>query len=177
MVVAVLVGVLWQKYDKFLSQGQQPPPGTKILNEMEKSGVPDFSLNDLSGQPVKLSQFSDKIVIVNFWASWCEPCVEEFPSLLSLIDHFKGQVILLAISADFEKVDLENFLKAFDAKDPSLYVMWDKDQEVAKLFGTEVLPESYIVGRERVLVRKIAGVDNWYTPDAIEFFNTLVSAQ
>ena len=89
-VVLVTGGILyfgWVQYEDFLTRGQRPPEGTLKLNEMEKTGVPDFTLKDLEGKDVTLSAYKGKVVIVNFWASWCEPCVKEFPSLIRLAEH------------------------------------------------------------------------------------------
>ena len=114
-------------------------------------------------------------MIINFWASWCDPCVEEFPSFLKLLDHFKGRIKILAISADNNKEDIETFIKAFNGNSENLIVMWDKEQKVAKSFGTRILPESYIIGLNNKFVRKVTGIDNWYTPQAIEFFENLLT--
>lgn len=177
LAVAILGVVLWAgwaRYRNFLYQGSLPSEGTLRLNEMEKSGVPQFSILDIHGKEISLKDFKDQIVIINFWASWCDPCVQEFPSLLRLIEHFKGKVVLLAISADHTESDLRTFLKAFKAEADHVYVMWDKDQSIAKKYGTQVLPESYILGYNNKLIRKIAGVDTWDSPDAITFFSSLV---
>lgn len=177
IAVAFAAGIMWLgwwKYQDFLTQGSRPPPGTQKLNEMEAEGVPDFSIEDIDGNRVELSDFKDKIVILSFWASWCEPCVQEFPSLVHLIKEMKGDVVLLAISADHSLEALQAFIKAFDAKDPNIKIMWDKSQRVAGLYGTEILPESYILGYQNKVIRKIAGVDKWDGPQAISFFKELV---
>jgi thiol-disulfide isomerase/thioredoxin len=178
VAVLIFAGLLylgWVRYEAFLTQGQRPPEGTRILNEMEKTGVPDFSLNDLSGKVVTLSDYKDKIVIVNFWASWCEPCVKEFPSLIRLLNTYPNDLVLLAISADYTLEDLTGFTKAFKVeKVPNFLVMWDEKQTVAEKYGTAVLPESYIIGPNLKLIRKVAGVEEWDTPMAIEFFKHLI---
>lgn len=172
---ASIMWLVWWKYQDFLTQGSRPPEGTQKLNMMEAKGVPEFSLEDLEGNRVELSDYKDKIVILSFWASWCEPCVEEFPSLINLIREMKGEVVLLAVSADHTLEALNAFLKAFDAKDDNIKIMWDKSQEVANLYGTEVLPESYVIGYGNKVIRKIAGVDKWDSPQAVAFFQELVS--
>jgi thiol-disulfide isomerase/thioredoxin len=157
-----------------LNQGRRPPPETQILNEIDKNGIPDFVLKDLAGLDISPKNFAGKLVVINFWASWCDPCVAEFPSLMKLLEKYKGDVVLLAISADYERKDIDSFLKAFKVNSPNLHVMWDKDFEVAKKFGTSRLPESYILGRDGRLIRKVAGVDDWASKDAFEFFKELI---
>lgn len=177
LVVLVMTGVLsglWFKYSDFLAQGQKPPEEAVILNKIEKEGLPEFTIQDIQGQSVYIDKFKGKLVILNFWASWCDPCVAEFPSLLRLLKKFEGEIVLIAISADYEEADIHNFLKAFSAKDPNLFIAWDKNYEIAKKFGTFKLPESYIVGRKGELIRKVSGVDDWSSPDAYEFFEDLL---
>lgn len=177
-VVILLSGLLyfaWSQYQDFLTRGQRPPKGTLILNEIEKTGVPDFILQDLNEKPVQLSSFNDKLVIVNFWASWCEPCVKEFPSLMRLLEVYPDDLVLLAVSADNTIEDLRGFTKAFGVERVrNWYTMWDKEQKVAAKYGTEVLPESYIVGKNLKLIRKVAGVEEWDSPMAIKFFKDII---
>lgn len=178
IVVALISGGmwgLWEMYSEKLSQGMQAPESAKILNKIDEDGVPDFKLTQLNGEPLTLSQFKGKVVLLNFWASWCEPCIKEFPSMIKLIDELKGEVVLLAISADYEKKDMETFLKAFQVKSPHIYTAWDQDQKLAKSYGTFTLPESYIIGKDGKLVRKVTGIEEWATPDAIDFFKSLAS--
>jgi thiol-disulfide isomerase/thioredoxin len=178
-VVAIMGGLLyagWTSYHDFLTQGQRPPEGTIKLNKMDEEGVPEFTIKTLKGDEIALADYNDKVVIVNFWASWCEPCVKEFPSLIRLLDEYKDDVVLIAISADYTMEDLTGFTKAFDVTDiQNFIVVWDKEQEVAKKYGTAVLPESYIVGKDRELIRKVAGVEEWDSKDAMMFFKEVIA--
>lgn len=165
-------------YKNFLKKYQMPSSGMTRLNKLEEDGVPEMSFQDISGKHFSIQEFSGSVVIVSFWASWCDPCVEEFPSFLRLIHHFQGKVKLVAVSADHTKNDLLNFLKAFsvEGKDysNSLYVVWDKTALISQKFGTEVLPESYIIDSQGKLVRKVVGAENWSQSQAIEYFNSLL---
>ncbi|MGE0761803.1 MAG: TlpA family protein disulfide reductase [Bdellovibrionales bacterium] len=181
LAVAVLGGALWLgwlRYHDFLTAGMQPTLGTQKLNEMEVGGVPDFELEDLNGNRVKLSQFADRTVILSFWASWCDPCVAEFPSMVKLVEHFKGQVVLLAVSADKSKADIESFLKPYANKLPKdCVIVWDKERKVAEQYGTEALPESYILSKGLKIVRKVAGSEDWYSPGAVQLFEAIVKLE
>ncbi len=173
-VLSALMWWGWSHYNAFLTQGSQAPESIRKLNLIEREGVPEFSFKDLKGKEWSLSDFKGKVVILSFWASWCDPCIEEFPSLLNLIKHFDGKVVLLAVSADNSMDELETFLKAFDADKPHVYISWDKARELARSFGTIVLPESYLIGVDGKLVRKVAGVEDWSDPMAIRFFDELL---
>ncbi|MCB0351769.1 MAG: TlpA family protein disulfide reductase [Bdellovibrionales bacterium] len=172
---AFVLGAAWIRYHDFLSQGQRAPEAAVKLNEIEKSGIPDFSIESIDGKTLSLKNFAGKLIILNFWASWCDPCIAEFPSLMKLVGKFKGDIVLLAISADYEEADVTAFLKAFKVNDPNVYVAWDKGYTVANQFGTSRLPESYIIGPDGKLIRKVAGVDDWSTPEAYEYFEHLLN--
>ena len=131
----------------------------------------------MQGNLVKLSDFKDKVVILNFWASWCEPCVDEFPTLIKLIKHFKGDMVLVAVSADHTYSDMQNFIKAFDVNNPYIKILWDKDKKTAKSFGTTILPETYVLGHNLKVLRKIVVVDKWFSNEALEFFTSVVKSQ
>lgn len=147
-----------------------------FMDELEKNGAPPFNEKTIDGQSFSLLEQKGKIVIVSFWASWCGPCVEEFPSMLELINKFKGQVHLVAISADYSLEDIRVFLKSqtpYDVKDVS--VIWDKDQKIGQIYHVNKLPESYILGPDLKLLRKISGSINWSQAEAIDFFSRYIS--
>ena len=174
-VIAIVACFAWYELNKGALPVNQSPPHFKLIDEMEKNGVPDFELPRVEGEgSVKLSTERLKsIVIVNFWASWCNPCVEEFPSMMKMIEELHGQVKIIAITSEESKSDIETFLKAFGLPKENFEVVWDKDKAVMQRFGVEQVPESFIVEKNGKLLRKIAGTENWSTPDAIAFFKDL----
>jgi cytochrome c biogenesis protein CcmG/thiol:disulfide interchange protein DsbE len=175
-VAASLMYIGWLKYKDFLTQGMRPTASTLILNKLEEDGLPLFEAVDIKGNKVVLSEFSNRLVIINFWASWCAPCVKEFPSMIRLLKQFPDDMVLLAFSHDKTFEDLESFASAFEVdKVPNFVVLWDQDKAVAKEFGTEVLPESFIIRPGLKLERKVVGIEEWDVPLAIEYFKSLIS--
>lgn len=168
--------VTWSRYKSFLQQGQSPPEEATLLNQIEKEGLPVASFRTLSGGEISLQKFYGKLVILNFWASWCDPCVAEFPSLLKLLERYRGKIELIAVSGDYEEADIQAFLKAFKVNNQNLHVVWDKELSIAKKFGTYKLPESYIIGVDGKFVRKVSGVDDWSSRDAFGYFDHLLGA-
>ena len=152
----------------------RPPAGYALITDMEKNGVPDFNLEKLDGTPFKLSEHEGKITIINFWASWCNPCVEEFPSMVKLIDHFGDRLQIIAVSTDDDKKDMTNFLKAFGLPKPGFEVVWDKDKAAMKRFGIEKVPESFLIGKDGKLIRKVLGIENWSSENALGYFQSLL---
>ena len=146
-----------------------------VLSRLEKFGASDFVLPRVTDDHlVSLSEFRGDITIVNFWATWCAPCVEEFGSMLELVDRFQGRVKILAISMDDNKKDIINFMKAFEVSTPNLVVLHDLGQELAEEWGTWKLPESYILNQEHKLIRKVASTANWSSPSVLHYFSSLL---
>jgi len=152
----------------------RPPAGYELISSMEKTGVPDFELEKMDGTPFKLSQHEGKITIINFWASWCNPCVEEFPSMIKLIDHFGDRLQIVAVSTDDDKKDIAVFLKAFGLPRPGFEVVWDKKKEAMKKFGIEKVPESFLIAKDGKLIRKVLGIENWSNENALGYFQDLL---
>jgi thiol-disulfide isomerase/thioredoxin len=175
-ILLIILAVPFSRYWAFLTSGMKPPPSTQILTAMENLGVADFSLPSVSGDPIKLSDIKGRIVVVNFWASWCAPCVKEFPSLKRLVEKRKGKIAVVAISNDSQFDDLKSFLLAFGEIPSEFFVAWDKDRKVSERYGTQILPESFIIGPDRHLIRKVAGVDEWDAPMALQFFDEIIAA-
>jgi thiol-disulfide isomerase/thioredoxin len=147
-----------------------------FMDKLEKVGAPLFEEKTIDGNTFALASQKGKVVIIGFWASWCSPCIEEFPSLIELVNKFKGKVHLVAISADYSVEDIRIFLKSqahFDASDIS--VIWDKDQKIGQIYNVNKLPESYVFGSDLKLIRKVSGSINWIQEDALDFFNRMTA--
>lgn len=172
-VVGVILTLLFWQWSK--STLPTATHSINLMDRMENEGLPDFELKDLNGKTVRLSEFKGQVVIVSFWASWCGPCLEEFPSMIELVEKMKGKVQLLAVSQDSAKEEIDAFLRAFPrSKNPNISILWDQEMTVGRQYNVERLPESYIAGKDHKLVRKIVGSIQWATPEAIEYMQSLV---
>jgi len=161
--------------------------------EFKEGGVPNFALSFLDGKTgsatgtfVKLANFEDKILLINFWASWCAPCQTEFPSLVQLAKSFNRpeegdkpqRLRVLAISVDKDLAPLTQFLNQMgQSLPPNFEVLADPDGEMAVKYGTRKLPETYIVGREHRLIRKVIDQQNWNSPAFKEFIEKQIAEQ
>ena len=175
LVTGAILAVPLYFYWEFLTKGMRPPAATLKLNELEKNGVPNFSTMTLDGRQIQLSDYKGKIVLVNIWATWCAPCVKEFPSLQGLVKAMKGQVVVLAVSFDKHREDVDTFIKAFGGVSEGFVIAWDPERKLGPVFGTDVLPETYIISPAGALLRKIAGETTWDDPMALRFFEDILS--
>lgn len=169
--VVVLAAAWWALKVKF--DANQAPESYGYVAKFEKEGIPPIEAVDLNGKAFDLAKVSTPVVIVNFWASWCGPCVEEFPSMLKLVEAMGGKVTIVAVSMDDDEKDLRAFVKLFKVPRANFEVLWDRDKKVMGTYAVGKLPESYIVGHDRKLIRKVLGIENWATPSAIAYFKSL----
>ena len=131
--------------------------------------APDFTVSD-GQKTVTLSQFRGKPVLLNFWATWCPPCVEEVPSLVALQQQVGEKVTILAVSMDQD----EAAYKAFTAKNmQGMLTVRDPDHKSSAVYGTFAYPESFLIGRDGKIQRKFIGAVNWTAPEMIDFFKKL----
>ncbi len=133
------------------------PQGVRVGNQ-----APDFSLPSRR-EAVRLQELRGRIVLLNFWATWCPPCVSEMPSLEALRKRMAGQDFqLLAVSVDevgWEAID------RFLARIPvSMTILLDARGDVSSLYGTYQLPESYLIGRDGRILKKYVGPRDWMDP-------------
>lgn len=139
------------------------------------STAPDFTLPDLKGKMVSLSDYRDKVVFINFWATWCKPCREEMPSMERLYRFLKSKGApfeILAVSIDSEGPDVvDNFRKEFNLTFPILHDMKGRIKEVYKTTG---VPESFIVDQNGVVAQKVIGGQDWTTPEAMGIIEALL---
>lgn len=131
----------------------------------------------LNGEAVDGKDIQEPLLIVNLWASWCEPCKAELPSLIELAKAQPNRIKLLAISQDEDRSKLDEFLKLFPNPPANFIYGWDPDGTLAKAIHVEKLPESFILNQKRELVKKIEGYDDWSGSGAKRFFDLILEEQ
>ena len=134
------------------------------------TSAPDFSVRD-SERQVALGQFHGQIVVLNFWATWCAPCVEEVPSLVEMQRRMRAKgVTVLAVSIDVDENAYRRFVRDHNV---NLITVRDPDQKVSKLYGTFGWPETYVIDRSGVMRRKFIGPVDWTDPEVTDFLSKL----
>ena len=122
--------------------------------------APDFSVSSLEGTPLQLQQYRGKVVVLNFWATWCPPCVTEMPSLERLA-NLDEKIAVLTISVDEDPETLRQFVAEHGL---TLAIARDPERRLAVRYGTYKYPESYIIGPGGKLHEKMFGAIDWDEP-------------
>lgn len=118
--------------------------------------APEFSLKDIEGKTIKLSDYKNKVVLIDFWATWCPPCRKGIPDLIELQKEFPKNFVVLGISVDSDtKEDVPGFVKNYGINYPVVY----GDQSTAKLFGgVSGIPTSFLTDKKGNIVDKHVGL-------------------
>lgn len=129
-----------------------------------------FSMRDIYNNPLK--SLTTDFVIVNFWASWCPPCIEETPSLIRFTQKYAKHFTLIALSQDSSKKEIENFIKTFPAlKSADITIVHDDSQNIANSYKVNKLPETFIYSVKENKYFQLSGATDWEQPELIETLN------
>ncbi len=143
-------------------------PGTPRPGEP----APDFELTDLEGTPHALADFRGEVVVLNFWATWCPPCVEEMPSLQRLEDTLGERGLrVVAVSVDERLADVPDFVEDHRLR---FLVLHDLGKRVSRRWDVFQFPETWIVRRDGTLASHIVGARDWAAPQSLEVFSHLL---
>jgi cytochrome c biogenesis protein CcmG/thiol:disulfide interchange protein DsbE len=168
-VLAALVGVGWQYRKDFLPMEVGSP-------------APDFPAHDLQGRKVTLAQLRGQVVLLNIWATWCEPCRQEMPSMERLHRQLGPEGLrIVAVSIDASPStaddsgrrggDVAAFVREFGITFP---VWRDPAGDVQQLYRTTGVPESFVISRDGTIMKKVIGATEWDTPDKVELVRRLL---
>ena len=136
------------------AQELKPSPATR---------APALELSDLQGKPHKLADYRGKVVLVNFWATWCEPCREEMPSIERLRASLEGRPFaVLAVNLAEPESRIQKFLDKMPLR---FAILLDRDAKVARAWQARMLPATYIVGPDGVIRFQHRGELDWSKPE------------
>ena len=130
--------------------------------------APDFTLQDLEGNTHALSDYTGKVLILNFWATWCIPCKKEIPSLQRAWEQLQGEGIqLLAVDFGETRQEVEQYLSEIDLKVTYPQGL-DPDKTVSDAYWVGVLPTSYVIDPNGQIVLRIIGDYEWDKPEWLQ---------
>jgi peroxiredoxin len=136
----------------------------------------DFPL-EIAGKPGHLADLKGKVVVLNFWATWCLPCVEETPALNHLEKYIESRNgVILGVAADEDPAAYEKFLRDqgvvfLTYRDPSTT---NNHSPIAQSYGTSMYPETYVIDRHGKIARKFIGFQQWDSPDMLAYFDSIL---
>jgi peroxiredoxin len=179
--IMVLMGWMALESSSLVSLSKAESPMIKKAPVVERGIVnvgdeaPDFQLRDLAGNLVSLTQFRGKVVLLNFWATWCGPCRVEMPAMEQLYRTLsRKEFEILAISTDAQgAVVTRPFQKEMGFTFPVLH---DADYQVGLAYGARSLPLTFMVDRQGIVRKKVFGAREWDSPEARELVQALLKS-
>jgi peroxiredoxin len=152
-----------------IAMGPNPPTGgsrdTASPDDAEKSvnsKAPDFSLKDAHGRSLSLSSLRGKVVLINFWATWCPPCKAEMPSMNRLYNEIRNRGFeVVAISTDNSLSTIKDFLARNRIDFP---VLFDETKSVTRQYHVFSMPTTFLIDRSGMIVEKFYGEEDWTDP-------------
>ena len=129
----------------------------------------------IDGAPLSLQALRGKVVLVNFWATWCEPCIKEMPSLQQLHEQLRADGFeVLAVNYQEGPARINSFIEKLNF---TLPVVRDTDGSVARAWGARVFPANYLVDRAGNIRHSMSGAADWTSPSLVSTIRTLLAAQ
>jgi peroxiredoxin len=142
----------------------------RIIDVGDKA--PEFSVRTETGRSITETDFGGKLLVLNFWATWCPPCIEEIPSLDQFAREFAPQgVVVLGVSIDKNESAYRRFLQQ---RKLNFQVARDEKADIPTQYGTFKWPETYVIDRSGTVVLKHIGPRNWMNPDIIREVKSLL---
>ena len=138
----------------------------------EGTEAPAFSLPTLDGQHIDIQSFAGKVVLVNFWATWCGPCKDEMPALEQLHRQFNGpDFTVVAITTDLQRDGIKLFMHHTGVTFPNLL---DESKDVSAAYMIRGLPTSVLVGKDGKVIGRVVGPRQWDGPNAVALIKSLM---
>ncbi len=164
VVIAICVAVLiWVVYDTFTER-------VVVVGET----APEFAITTDAGRTITRSNFGGRLLVLNFWATWCPPCVEEIPSLNQFQQMFaRDGVVVLGISVDQNQGAYRQFLNRANV---AFATARDPEAKISAEYGTFKYPETYIIDAQGKVVEKVIGQANWTDPAMTARVKSLLSS-
>jgi len=146
----------------------------KISVFEQRTEPTDFTLPLLGGENVSLSSYKGKVVILNFWATWCPPCRAEMPSMETLYKSFNGQGLeILAVDIGEDTSTVQKFIRSNGYTYP---ILLDSSKKISSIYGIKAIPTTYIIDREGKIIGRVIGSIKWDNKKVISAIEALIKS-
>jgi thiol-disulfide isomerase/thioredoxin len=142
------------------------------FRKVDRVAPPPLALGDLNGKTHKLAAYKDKVVLLNFWATWCPPCREEMPSMQRLKEKMAGRpFVMLGVNSGESSAELDEFLKVIKV---DFAILLDPDSAVTKRWKVYGLPTSFLIDRQGRVRYSLTGTTEWDGEEAVSLVEDLM---
>ena len=135
--------------------------------------APDFTLRNLNGNLEGLSEFKDQVVVLNFWATWCAPCLEEMPAFETLYRRYRSQG-LTVIAVSLDKGDTSKVAKFVDEHSLTFPVLLDLDGIAERIYPSFTIPFTYVIDKKGRIAARVDGAKNWSSNETFAALDILI---
>jgi len=135
--------------------------------------APDLILRNLGGNIEGLSGSKDKVIILNFWATWCAPCLEEMPAFEKIYRRYRSQG-LTVIAVSLDKGDTSKVEKFVDEHNLTFPVLLDLDGIAEKIYPSFTIPFTYVIDKKGIIVARVDGAKNWLSSETFAALDVLI---
>lgn len=157
---------------KNVADSEEDKWGSLGIEKIGPADPPKFTIENINGNLESLDKYKGKVIFLNFWATWCPPCVLEMPMMDRLYKKLKDKGFVVVAVDDYEPRErVEKFLKD---KDYSFPILIDPSGKVTEAFRSMVLPSSFIINKEGKVIGKAIGMREWDSPEFEAFFEELL---
>lgn len=162
LLLLFVAGLAYKGYEEYMMSLKTEQTASQVENEDVLGGLevgrkaPDFELASIDGEETALSQYRGETIVLNFWASWCPPCREEFPELITFSEEEGIPVLGVNVTKNERRgvEDVEAFLEEVPASFP---ILLDRTGSVEQTYRIVALPTTYVIDRDGVIVAKHTG--------------------
>jgi thiol-disulfide isomerase/thioredoxin len=156
------------------AQGAGPELSHRVTALDPPVGAPAFALNDMDGEPHRLADYEGKVVLVNFWATWCPPCRKEMPSLERLYQQFKDQPFMVLAVNQWETDDhVFSYMGELNVF-PEFPILFDSESTISEAYGVRGLPTSVIIDQHGRIRYRAVGGREFDHPEMVKLISELL---
>jgi peroxiredoxin len=181
ITAVVVAGVIFLKADFSRKEKGPVPVGEtrakklRVETPERKTAAPDFILKNHAGKQFALKELRGKVVFLNFWATWCPPCIEEMPAIEKLHrDLEKEGLVILAVNFQESPERVRDFFREHNL---TFTALLDRDGKVFELYQAWALPVSIVINKRGEIVGRAMGSKDWYSEEALQLFQKLVAEE
>ncbi|MCK5394776.1 MAG: redoxin domain-containing protein [Gammaproteobacteria bacterium] len=157
-----------------IAQAVTPLADLVVVPEAARHDAPVFLSENLRGGNTSLADYKGKVILLNFWATWCIPCRAEMPGMETLWQKYRERgLVIAAVSVDEgSRGRIETFSKLLDLSFP---ILLDPESEVSDLYEVSNMPTSFLIDRNGKIISRIVGTKEWTSPEAVQLVEDILS--